>query len=223
LRGWRDGKTGPIFGGGPGAGGADGLRAPARVRVSVAARSPPPHPCRGRARPWDRPLRHRADARATTHCREGILRSRAIVRISVSTAPIRHVPSISGSCARGSNSTARPWPARVFVPSAYREVHTRGQHHVALTCGMTFSQPARRSVRARGRRVAGLVVLTAAISAAGSSQSPASATAPTPPGTPGSLPRTGPAKKRAPGTPPRAGLRKRRAHPGAPSRSGIPR
>src|SRR3989442_14551392 len=55
------------------------------------------------------------------------------------------------------------------ISSAYRKPHTCWQHHAALTGGVTYSEPARtttRRVRIRRIRVAGLLVVIAAIAAA---------------------------------------------------------
>jgi D-alanyl-D-alanine carboxypeptidase len=62
------------------------------------------------------------------------------------------------------------------VSRAYRKPHTRWQHHAALYGGVTYSEPARTTTRIRIRwiRVAGLLVVIAAIAAAFDYQSPAS-------------------------------------------------
>jgi zinc D-Ala-D-Ala carboxypeptidase len=55
------------------------------------------------------------------------------------------------------------------MSSAYRKPQTCRQHHAALTGGMTYSEPARattRRIRIRRIRVAGLLVVIAAIAAA---------------------------------------------------------
>src|SRR5881397_3860579 len=55
------------------------------------------------------------------------------------------------------------------MSSAYRKPHTCRQHHAALNGGMTYSKPARtttRRIRIRRIRVAGLLVVIAAIAAA---------------------------------------------------------
>ena len=55
------------------------------------------------------------------------------------------------------------------MSSAYRKPDTCRQHHVALTGGVTYSEPARtttRRIRIRRIRVAGLLVVIAAIAAA---------------------------------------------------------
>ena len=59
--------------------------------------------------------------------------------------------------------------ARWRVSSAYRKPHTCWQHHAALTGGVTYSEPARtttRRIRIHRIRVAGLLVVIAAIAAA---------------------------------------------------------
>ena len=59
--------------------------------------------------------------------------------------------------------------ARWRVSSAYRKPHTCWQHQAALTGGVTYCEPARtttRRTRIRGIRVAGLLVVIAAIAAA---------------------------------------------------------
>src|SRR5687767_919458 len=59
------------------------------------------------------------------------------------------------------------------MSSAYRKPDTCRQHHAALNGGMTYSQPARtttRRIRIRRIRVAGLLVVIAAIAAALGSQ-----------------------------------------------------
>jgi D-alanyl-D-alanine carboxypeptidase (penicillin-binding protein 5/6) len=56
------------------------------------------------------------------------------------------------------------------MSSAYRKPHTCWQHHAALTGGMTYREPARpatRPIRIRWIRVAGLLVVVAAIAALG--------------------------------------------------------
>ena len=63
------------------------------------------------------------------------------------------------------------------MSSAYRKPHTCWQHHAALTGGVTYRQPARattRRIRTRRTRVAGLLVVVAAIAAALGHQLPAS-------------------------------------------------
>ncbi len=63
------------------------------------------------------------------------------------------------------------------MSSAYRKRHTCRQHHAALTGGVTHSHPARpttRRIRIRRIRVAGLLVVVAAIAAALGYQLPAS-------------------------------------------------
>jgi D-alanyl-D-alanine carboxypeptidase len=63
------------------------------------------------------------------------------------------------------------------MSSAYREPHTCWQHHAALNGGVTHSRPARRTtrrIRIRRTRVAGLLVVIAAVAAAIGSQLPAS-------------------------------------------------
>ena len=63
------------------------------------------------------------------------------------------------------------------MSSAYRKPHTCWQHHAALTGGVTYSEPARtttRRIRIRRIRVAGLLVVIAAIAAALGYQSLAS-------------------------------------------------
>ena len=63
------------------------------------------------------------------------------------------------------------------MSSAYRKPHTCWQHHAALNGGVTYSQRARattRRIRIRWIRVAGLLVVIAAIAAALGSQLPAS-------------------------------------------------
>jgi zinc D-Ala-D-Ala carboxypeptidase len=55
------------------------------------------------------------------------------------------------------------------ISSAYRKPHTCWQHHAALNGGVTYSEPARsttRRIRIRWIRVAGLLVVIAAIAAA---------------------------------------------------------
>jgi serine-type D-Ala-D-Ala carboxypeptidase (penicillin-binding protein 5/6) len=63
------------------------------------------------------------------------------------------------------------------MSSAYRKPHTCRQHHAALNCGMTYSNRARartRRIRIRWVRVAGLLVVLAALAAALGYQLPAS-------------------------------------------------
>ena len=63
------------------------------------------------------------------------------------------------------------------MSSAYRKPHTCWQHHAALTGGVTYSKRARtttRRIRIRRIRVAGLLVVIAAIAAALGYQLPAS-------------------------------------------------
>jgi D-alanyl-D-alanine carboxypeptidase len=63
------------------------------------------------------------------------------------------------------------------MSSAYRKPDTCWQHHAALNGGMTYSEPARtttRRIRIRRIRVAGLLVVIAAIAAALGYQLPAS-------------------------------------------------
>ena len=63
------------------------------------------------------------------------------------------------------------------MSSAYRKPHTCWQHHAALNGGVAHSQPARRTtrrIRIRWIRVAGLLVVIAAIAAALGYQLPAS-------------------------------------------------
>ena len=63
------------------------------------------------------------------------------------------------------------------ISPAYRKPHTCWQHHAALNGGMTYREPARtttRRIRIRRIRVAGLLVVIAAIAAALGYQLPAS-------------------------------------------------
>jgi D-alanyl-D-alanine carboxypeptidase len=86
------------------------------------------------------------------------------------------------------------------MSSAYRKAHTCWQHDAALNGGMTYSEPVRtttRRIRIRKIRVAGLLVVIAAIAAAlgyqslasSSSTASASSTATSPIGVPRSEPR----------------------------------
>src|SRR4029453_10805626 len=84
-----------------------------------------------------------------------------------STAPFSGDPVVA-TCAR---------EPRRSISSAYRKRHTCWQHHPALNGGVTPGQPARpttRRIRIRRIRIAGLLVVIAAIAAALAYQLPAS-------------------------------------------------